>query len=132
MYIKLIILTFILSPLSNYAQSDTSYIEFDSKMYFISEIDHSSVYIDEDGNQFDYYNNYIVVYNKGTQIKIPYDSNYIFWDKYDENIKITKKVYKITIKVLNISKIKKKYVLWKVYDKYNLIFDRTKKNPFKP
>ncbi|NJO90497.1 MAG: hypothetical protein HC831_17215 [Chloroflexia bacterium] len=43
------------------AQSDTSFIEVDSKMWFISEIDHSIIEMDDEGNQFDHYNNYIVV-----------------------------------------------------------------------
>lgn len=73
------------------AQADTSFIELNSKMYFISEIDHEQVMMDEEGNQFDRYNNYIVVDFENGKLKIPYDHNYIFWDEYDEDTNVKKK-----------------------------------------
>lgn len=114
------------------AQNDTSFLTIHSKMYFISEIDHSMVLMDEEGNQFDHYDNYIVVNNKGKEIKIPYESNYIFWDEYDENMNVTKKVYKIIIEVTKNKANKKQFKLWKVYSKNKLLYDATKKNPFEP
>lgn len=90
--------------------------------------------MDEEGNQFDHYDNCIVVYNKGEKIKIPYQSNYIFWDEYDENMNVTKKTYRIIIEQKEIEKADvekaKNYKLFKVYEAKNLIYDTTQKNLF--
>ncbi len=74
------------------AQNDTSLVKIHSKMWFVSEIDHSIIEMDEEGNQFDHYDNYIVVDFQKQKLKIPYDNNYIFWDEYDENLNVKKKV----------------------------------------
>ena len=57
----------------------------------------------EAGNQFDHYDNFIVVYDKRNKIKIPYNNNYIFWDEYDDNMNVTKKIYRIIIEVTKIN-----------------------------
>jgi hypothetical protein len=113
-----------------YAQNDTSYIEIQSKMWFISEVDHSVIEMDEEGNQFDHYDNFIVVDYQKHKLKIPYDSNYIFWDKYDENMNVKKKVYRIVLQKIESKNHKAKHKLYKVFDKNKLIYDATLENPF--
>lgn len=129
-----IIFTLALFSMSNLSAQDKKYIEIKSKMWFVSELDHSSIMMDEEGNQFDYYDNFIVVYKKGKKIKIPYQSNYIFWDEYDENMNVTKKVCTVIIEVTEINDVDSKkrisYKLFKVFDDQKLIYDATKKNPF--
>jgi len=116
------------------AQNDTNYLEIKSKMWFVSELDHSLIMMDAEGNQFDHYDNFIVVYNKGKKIKIPYQNNYIFWDEYDENMNVTKKIYKVIIEVIENKDANHKkrigYNLFKVFDGKKLIYDATHKNPF--
>jgi len=78
--------------------------------------------------------NFIVVYNNGEKIKIPYQSNYIFWDEYDENMNVTKKIYRIIIEITEIKKTEEKtrisHKLHKVFDGKELIYDATRENPF--
>jgi len=93
------------------AQPNKKHIEIKSKMWFVSELDHSNIMMDEEGNQFDHYDNFIVVYNNGEKIKIPYQSNYIFWDEYDENMNVTKNM-KSMKNDRPLRKIKKK-LSWK-------------------
>ncbi len=126
-----ILVLFCITDLS--AQKDIKYVEFKSKMWFISEVDHSVIMMDEEGNQFDHYDNFIVVYNKNEKIKIPYFNNYIFWDEYDENMSVSKKIYKVVIEqteFTNNGKEKISYKLLKVFDGKKLIYDATKKNPY--
>jgi len=116
------------------AQSDTTYFEVNSQMWFVSEIDHSLIIMDDEGNQFDHYDNYIVVKNKEEKLKIPYDSNYIFWDEYDENMNVKKMYYNVVIQEI-MSKLKNndqrvEYKLFKVSEGERVIYDATKVNPF--
>lgn len=121
-----VIFKFVL-PTSLIAQADTTYLTSYSKMWFISEIDHSVIMMDEEGKQFDYYNNYIMVDYQGKKLKVPYNSNYIFWDEYDENMHVSKKAYRIILaKVTHIKKKKTSYSLFKVFEGTKLVYDATK------
>lgn len=111
------------------AQTDTTYIETSSKMWFVSELDHSVIMMDEEGNQFDHYDNYIVVDFNDKKLKVPYASNFIFWDEYDEKMNVKKKEYRLILWKLN-KESTITYKLYRVYDKNKLIYDATRKNPF--
>ncbi len=113
------------------AQADTSFLELNSKMWFISEIDHDQVMMDEEGNQFDCYNNFILVDFENSKLKIPYNHNYIFWDEYDEDMNVKKKTYRIILKKIQLPDIDgARYLLFKVFDNKDLLYDVTLKNPF--
>lgn len=124
------IFSFCISIIEINAQPDTSYIEIKSKMWFTSELDHSLIVMDDEGNQYDHYNNYILVDSKSGKLKIPYDSNYIFWDEYDENMNVPKKIYIVVLQVITLNDEVLKYKLFKVFDKDTLLYDATRKNPF--
>jgi len=113
--------------------TEKKHITIVSKMWFVSETDRTEHMMDEDGNMFDSYYNYIVVYHKGKKIKLPYDSNYIFWDIYDKNMNVIKKTYTLIVEVSEYrspeGRKKIRYRLLKVYDRKKLIYDSAGKNP---